>query len=92
MVRLVAQGYSQQEGIDFTETFALVAKLEAICILLSFTAYNDMRLHQKHVKCIFLNGIMNEEVFMKQPLGFENNAFPNHVFKLKKALYAWYEN
>ena len=96
--RLVAQGYSQQEGIDFTETFAPVARLEAIRILLSFAAHHSMRLYQMDVKSAFLNGIINEEVFVKQPPGFEDENFPEHVFKLKKALYglkqaprAWYE-
>ena len=85
--RLVAQGYSQQEGIDFTETFAPVARLEAIRILLSFAAHHSMRLYQMDVKSAFLNGIINEEVFVKQPPGFEDENFPEHVFKLKKALY-----
>ena len=84
--RLVAQGYSQQEGIDFTETFAPVARLEAIRILLSFAAHHSMRLYQMDVKSAFLNGIINEEVFVKQPPGFEDQNFPGHVFKLKKAL------
>ncbi|RDX69941.1 Copia protein, partial [Mucuna pruriens] len=63
--RLVAQGYSQQEGIDITETFSLVARLEAIHILLSFATHHNMRLHQINVKRTFLNGIINEEAFVK---------------------------
>ncbi|RDX95629.1 hypothetical protein CR513_21817, partial [Mucuna pruriens] len=96
-VRLVAQGYSQHEGIDFTKTFTLIARLEAIFILLSFVAHNHMRLHQMDVKCAFFNGIKNEEVYVKQPPGFESDTFPYHVFKVKKALHglkqaprAWY--
>ncbi|RDX95613.1 hypothetical protein CR513_21838, partial [Mucuna pruriens] len=85
------------KGIDFTGTFAPVARLEAIPIL-SFAAHNHMRLHQMDVRCDLLNDIINEEVYVKQPLGFESDAFPNHVFQLKKSLYrlkqetrAWYE-
>ena len=96
--RLVAQGYSQQECIDFTETFAPIARLKAIRILLSFAAHHSMRLYQMDVKSAFLNGIINEEVYVKQPPGFEDQNQPEHVFKLKKALYglkqahrAWYE-
>ncbi|RDY03939.1 hypothetical protein CR513_12417, partial [Mucuna pruriens] len=74
------------------------AKLEAIHILLSFATHYKKRLHQMDVKCAFLNGIINEEVFVKQPPGFKSDAFPNHVLKLKMELYglkqaphAWYE-
>ena len=63
--RLVAQGYSQQEGIDFTETFTPIARLEAIRILLSFAGHHRMRLYQMDVKSVFLNGIINEEVYVK---------------------------
>jgi hypothetical protein len=73
--RLVAQGYCQKEGIDYEETFAPVARLEAI------------RLFQMDVKCAFLNGYIEEEVYVRQPPGFESSKFPNHVFKLQKALY-----
>ena len=97
-VRLVAKGYSQQEGIDYTQTFPLVAHLEAIGILLSFVAYSNMKLYQMDVKSTFLNRIIQEEVYVEQPLGFESETLPQHVFKLNKALYrlkqapeAWYE-
>ena len=96
--RLVAQGYNQQEGIDFTETFAPVARLEAIRILLAFASHKNIKLYQMDVKSAFLNGFNEEEVFVKQPPGFEDINFPEHVFKLKKALYglkqaprAWYD-
>ena len=96
--RLVAQGYSQEEGIDFDETFAPVARLEAIRMLLAFSCYMNFKLYQIDVKSAFLNGFINEEVYVKQPPGFQNFEFPNHVFKLTKALYglkqvprAWYE-
>ncbi|KAK1694357.1 hypothetical protein QYE76_011054 [Lolium multiflorum] len=97
--RLVAQGYSQVEGVDFGETFALVARLESICILLSFAAHYGFKLQQMVVKSAFLNGSLHEEVYVKQPPGFEDPHFLDHVFKLNKALYglkqaprAWYEH
>ena len=96
--RLVAQGYSQVEGLDFEETFAHVARLEAIRILLIFATSKGFKLFQMDVKSAFLNGFIEEEVYVKQPPGFENHKFPNHVFKLSKALYglkqaprAWYD-
>ncbi|GJQ91440.1 retrovirus-related pol polyprotein from transposon TNT 1-94 [Tanacetum coccineum] len=96
--RLVAQGYNQQEGIDYDETFAPVARLEAIRIFLAFATYMNFIVYQMDVKSAFLNGKLKEEVYVKQPPGFESNEFPNHVCKLDKALYglkqaprAWYE-
>ena len=95
--RLVVQGYNQEEWIDYEETFAPVARLEAIRILIAFPAHMEIKLYQMDVKSAFLNGYL-KEVYVKQPLGFENSEFPNHVFKLDKALYglkqaprAWYE-
>ena len=85
--RLVAQGYNQQEGIDYEETFALVARLEAIRMLLDFACLKNFILYQMDVKSDFLNGFINEEVYVEQPPGFGSFNFPNHVFKLKKALY-----
>nr|XP_009785090.1 PREDICTED: uncharacterized protein LOC104233401 [Nicotiana sylvestris] len=85
--RLEAQGYSQQEGIDYNETFAPVARLESIRILLGFAAHKGLKRYQMDVKSVFLNGYMSEEVYVKQPLGFANATFPNHVYKLTKALY-----
>jgi len=96
--RLVAQGYSQQEGIDYTETFAPVARLEAIRLLLSYAVNYGIILYQMDVKSAFLNGVIEEEVFVKQPPGFEDIKHPDHVCKLKKSLYglkqaprAWYD-
>ena len=85
--RLVAQGFCQKEGIDYEETFAPVAHLEAIRILLAFAASNRFKLYQMDVKSAFLNGYTEEEVYVRQPPGFENPKFPNHIFKLHKALY-----
>jgi hypothetical protein len=85
--RLVAQGYNQEEGINFEETFALVTKLEAIHFLLAYACSLNFKLFQMDVKSIILNGYVNEEVYVKQPPGFEDFKNPSHVFKLKKALY-----
>ena len=96
--RLVAQGFSQVEGLDFGETFAPVARLESIRILLAFASCFDIKLFQMDVKSAFLNGEISELVFVEQPPGFEDPINPDHVYKLSKALYglkqaprAWYE-
>ncbi|GJY34931.1 retrovirus-related pol polyprotein from transposon TNT 1-94 [Tanacetum coccineum] len=96
--RLVAQGYNQQEGIYFDETYAPVARLESIRILLAYACAHDFKLFQMDVKSTFLNGFINEEVYVAQPPRFVDFEKPNHVFKLKKALYglkqapkAWYD-
>ncbi|GJT35061.1 copia protein [Tanacetum coccineum] len=85
--RLVAQGYNQQEGIDYDETYAPVARLESIRILLAYACALDFKLYQMEVKSAFLNGVTNDEVYVAQPLGFIDFAKPNYVYKLKKALY-----
>jgi hypothetical protein len=97
--RLVAQGFSQVEGTDFGETFAPVARLESIRILLVYASHHNFKLQQMDVKSAFLNGPLNGLVFVKQPPCFENPKFHNHVYKLDKALYglkkaprAWYEH
>jgi hypothetical protein len=96
--RLVAKGYTQVEGLDSGETYAPVARLEAIRILLAFATHHNFKLHQMDVRSAFLNGLISEEVYVEQPPGFEDPQFPNHVYKLHKALYglkqaprAWYE-
>ena len=85
--RLVAQGYNQEEGIDFDKTFTPVARLESIWMILAYASHMDFKLYQMDVKSSFLNGFINEEVFVKQPPSFENDKFLDHVFKLKRALY-----
>ncbi|XP_070013870.1 uncharacterized protein [Nicotiana sylvestris] len=85
--RLVTQGYSQQEGIDYNKTFAPVARLELIRILLACAAHKGFKLFQMDVKSAFLNDYISEEVYEKHPLGYANISFPNHVYKLTKALY-----
>ncbi|GJY23519.1 retrovirus-related pol polyprotein from transposon TNT 1-94 [Tanacetum coccineum] len=96
--RLVARGYRQEEGIDFEESFAPVARLEAIRIFLAFAAHMNMVVYQMDVKTAFLNGNLREEVYVSQPDGFVDPDKPNYVYKLKKALYglkqaprAWYD-
>ncbi|GKE46074.1 retrovirus-related pol polyprotein from transposon TNT 1-94 [Tanacetum coccineum] len=85
--RLVARGYHQEEGIDFEESFALVARLDAIRIFLAYAAHMNMIVYQMDVKTTFLNDILHEEVYVSQPDGFVDQDNPNHVYKLKKALY-----
>nr|GFB31381.1 retrovirus-related Pol polyprotein from transposon TNT 1-94 [Tanacetum cinerariifolium] len=85
--RLVAQGYNQQEGIDYDETYASVARLESIKILLAYACVLDFKLFQMDVKSVFLNGFINEEVYVAQPPGFIDFKKSDHVYKLKKALY-----
>jgi hypothetical protein len=74
--RLVAQGFSQKEGIDYEETFALVARLEAIRILLAFSVAKGFKLHQIDVKSAFLNGVLEEEVYVRQPPGLRVRSTP----------------
>ena len=97
--RLVAQDYSQEEGINYDETFALVARLEAIRMLLAYASFMRIKLFQMDVKSAFLNGVLSEQVYVKQPPGFEDSQHPDYVFKLNRALYglkqaprAWYEH
>ena len=82
--RLVAQGYNQQEGIDFTETFAPVARLEAIRILLAFASHKNIKLYQMDVKSAFLNGFIEKEVFVKQPLALKTSIFQTMFLNLKR--------
>ncbi|KAJ9535146.1 hypothetical protein OSB04_un001776, partial [Centaurea solstitialis] len=96
--RLVAKGYRQQEGIDYDETFALVARLEAIPMFLAYAAYKDFSVFQMDVKTSFLYGHLKEEVYVAQPEGFVDKEHPDYVYVLDKALYglkqaprAWYE-
>ncbi|GJT15622.1 retrovirus-related pol polyprotein from transposon TNT 1-94 [Tanacetum coccineum] len=85
--RLVVQGYNQQKGIDYDETYAPVARLEFIRILLAYACALDFKLFQMDVKSAFLNGFINEEVYVAQPPGFIDFEKLDHVYKLKKALY-----
>ncbi|GKC00625.1 retrovirus-related pol polyprotein from transposon TNT 1-94 [Tanacetum coccineum] len=94
----LARGYCQEERINFEESFAPVARLEAIRIFLKFAAHMNIVVYQMDVKTAFLNGNLREEVYVSQPDGFVDKDKPNHVYKLKKALYglkqaprAWYD-
>ncbi|GJS99843.1 putative ribonuclease H-like domain-containing protein [Tanacetum coccineum] len=96
--RLVAQGYRQEEGIDYDEVFAPVARIEAIRLFLAFASYMGFLVYQMDVKSAFLLGTIEEEVYVHQPPGFVDPAHPNKFYKVVKALYglhqaprAWYE-
>ena len=96
--RLVAQGYTQVEGIDFDETFAPVARLESIRILLKIASHLNWKFYQMDVKSAFLNGILQEKVYVEQSKGFVDPHRLDDVYKLKRALYslkqtptAWYD-
>ncbi|GJW61365.1 retrovirus-related pol polyprotein from transposon TNT 1-94 [Tanacetum coccineum] len=96
--RLVAKGYSQVEGTDFEESFAPVARLEAVYIFIAYAAHKSFPVYQMDVKTAFLNGPLKEEVYVNQPDGFVDPHHPDKVYHLKKALYglkqaprAWYD-
>ena len=95
--RLVAKGYSQQPGIDYNETFAPVARLDTIRALIALAAQKGWNIYQLDVKSAFLNGVLEEEIYVEQPQGFINKGNEGKVLRLKKALYglkqapqAWY--
>jgi hypothetical protein len=85
--RLVAKGYAQVAGLDFEETFAPVARLESIRILLAYAANHSFRLFQMDMKSGFLNGPIKEKVYVEQPPSFEDDRYPDHVYRLSKELY-----
>ncbi|GJU14158.1 putative ribonuclease H-like domain-containing protein [Tanacetum coccineum] len=96
--RLVAQGYTQEEGIDYDEVFAPVVRIEAIRLFLAYASFKNFMVYQMDVKSVFLYGKIEEEVYVCQPPGFEDPDFPDRVYKVEKALYglhqaprAWYE-
>ncbi|GJU15514.1 retrovirus-related pol polyprotein from transposon TNT 1-94 [Tanacetum coccineum] len=85
--RLVAKGYRQEEGTDFEESFAQVARLEAVRIFIAYVVHNSFTIYQMDVKSAFLNGPPKEEVFVNQPDGFVNPDHPEKVYRLRKILY-----
>ncbi|GJT55472.1 retrovirus-related pol polyprotein from transposon TNT 1-94 [Tanacetum coccineum] len=85
--RLVTQGFRQEEGIDFEESFTPVARIEAILIFIANATNKNMTIFQMDVKTTFLNGELKEEIYVSQPEGFVDQEYPSHVYKLKKALY-----
>jgi len=95
--RLVAQGFSQQYGLDYEEIFSPVAKITTVRVLLALAACKSWKLWQMDVKNVFLHGELGKDIYMEQPRGFESKIHPEYVCKLKKALYglkqaprAWY--
>nr|GEV37662.1 putative ribonuclease H-like domain-containing protein [Tanacetum cinerariifolium] len=95
--RLVAQGYTQEEGIDYEEVFAQVARIEAIRLFLAYASFMGFIVYQMDVKSAFLYGTIDEEVYVMQPLGFQDPELPERVYKVEKAMYelhlaprAWY--
>nr|GEW46715.1 retrovirus-related Pol polyprotein from transposon TNT 1-94 [Tanacetum cinerariifolium] len=98
MYNLANISYSQQEGFDYDETFAPVARIEAIRLFLAYATHKDFTIFQMDVKTAFLNGILKKEVYVGQPLGFVSKQYPDNVYALDKALYslkqaprAWYD-
>jgi hypothetical protein len=96
--RLVVKGYAQVIDLDFEETFAPIVRLGSIRVLLAYVVYHSFKLCQMDVKSVFLNGPIKEEIYVEQLLGFEDDMYPNHVYKLSKVLYglkqalrAWHE-
>ncbi|GJX11369.1 retrovirus-related pol polyprotein from transposon TNT 1-94 [Tanacetum coccineum] len=89
--RLVAQGYTQEEGIDYDEVFAPAARIEAIRLFLAYASFKDFVVYQMEVKSAFLYGKIEEEVYVCQPLGFEDPEFPDRVYKVEKALYGLHQ-
>ncbi|GJW64035.1 retrovirus-related pol polyprotein from transposon TNT 1-94 [Tanacetum coccineum] len=96
--RLVAKGYAQEEGIDFEESFTLVARLKAVRIFIAYAAHESFLIYQMDVKTAFLNGLLKEEVYVNQPEGFVYPNHPKKVYRLRKVLYglkqaprAWYD-
>jgi len=96
--RLMDNDYNQEEGIDYDETYAPVARIEVVRLLLAYACLSGFKLFQMDVKSAFLNGFINEEVYVTQPPGFEDHKLLGHVYKLKKAFYGlkqaprqWYE-
>nr|GFB67469.1 putative ribonuclease H-like domain-containing protein [Tanacetum cinerariifolium] len=85
--RLVVQGHTHEEGIDYEEVFALVARIEAIRLFLAYASFMGFMVYQMDVKSAFLYGTIEEEVYVCQPLGFEDPNYPDKVYKVVKALY-----
>nr|GEZ51861.1 retrovirus-related Pol polyprotein from transposon TNT 1-94 [Tanacetum cinerariifolium] len=89
--RLVAQGHTKEEGIDYDEVFAPVAKVEAIRLFLAYASFKEFVVYQMDVKSAFLYGKIEEEVYVCQPIGFEDPDIPDKVYKVEKALYGLYQ-
>lgn len=97
--RLIVKGYFQQEGTDYDETFASVARLEVVRIFLAYATYKNFGVYQMDIKCVLLKGELEEILYVEQPQSFVNDKFPNHcyvhdkaVYRIKQAPRAWYEH
>ncbi|GKC95743.1 putative ribonuclease H-like domain-containing protein, partial [Tanacetum coccineum] len=86
-----AQGYTQEEGIDYDEVFAPVARIESIRLFLAYASFMGFMVYQMDIKSVFLYGQIEEEVYVCQPPGFEDLDYPNKVYKVVKALYGFYQ-
>ena len=98
MARIICKGYAQEKGIDYGETFAPVARMEGVRIMIAYASYKGFKVYQMDVKSTFLNGILEEEVYIEQIEGFANKNNKNMVCRMHKALYrlkqaprAWYD-
>ena len=97
--RLVVKGYTQEKGIDFDESFPPIVRLESIRMVLTSACFKNFKLFQMDVKSVFLNDFIDQEIYVDQPPDFENEIYPNHVFKFSKILYrlkqvptVWYKH
>jgi hypothetical protein len=85
--RLVARGFTQQEGIDYSETFSPIIKQATVRLVFSIAVSRNWKIHQLDIHIAFLNGVLTEEVYMKQPPSFVDSSLPSHVCRLHKSLY-----
>ncbi|GKF93131.1 putative ribonuclease H-like domain-containing protein, partial [Tanacetum coccineum] len=90
--RFVTQGYTQEEGIDYDEVFAFVARMEAIRLFLAYASFKDFVVYQMDVNSAFLYGKIEEEVYVCQPPGFEDPDFSDRIYKVEKALYGLHQD
>jgi histone deacetylase 1/2 len=86
--RLVARGFTQQEDIDYSGTFSPIIKQAIVRLVFSIAVFRNWKIHQLDIHNAFLNGVLTEEVYMKQPLGFVDPNLPSHVCRLHKSLYS----
>ena len=84
---LVARGFAQQEGIDYSETFSPVIKQDTVKLVFFIAVSRNWKIHQVDIHNAFLNNVLTEEVYMKQPLGFVDSTLPSHMCRLHKSLY-----
>ncbi|GKE84558.1 putative ribonuclease H-like domain-containing protein, partial [Tanacetum coccineum] len=90
--RLVAQGYTQEEGVNYNEVFAPIARIEVIRLFLAFALFKDFMVYEIDVKSTFIYGKIKEGVYVCQPPGFEDPYFPDKVYKVEKALYGLHQD